>query len=79
LGTSIISLAKHWCNIKGGNYVDSLQIILSTNVDLLPVQIQEQNQKQMHPKKGTCLEEQLNWLLYPILMINIMVVKVCLD
>jgi hypothetical protein len=24
LGTSIISLAKHWCSIKGENYVDNL-------------------------------------------------------
>jgi hypothetical protein len=60
LDTSIISLVKHWCNIKGSNYVSNLQIILPTNVDLLPMQIQELNQNQMHPRKGTCLEEDLN-------------------
>jgi hypothetical protein len=65
LGTSIISLAKHWCNIKVENYVDNLQIILPTNVDQLSVQIQKQNQNQMHPEEGDLFGRGLELIIIP--------------
>jgi hypothetical protein len=39
IGNKIIALVKHWCKIKGEGYMDTIHLILPTNVDLLPVQI----------------------------------------
>jgi hypothetical protein len=39
MGSKIIVLVKHWCKIKGEGYMDTIHLILPTNVDLLPVQI----------------------------------------
>jgi L-cystine uptake protein TcyP (sodium:dicarboxylate symporter family) len=45
LGSKIITLAKHWCKLKGEGYIELLQLIMSTNVELLQVQITELNNK----------------------------------
>jgi hypothetical protein len=43
LDSSIITLARYWCQLKGKQYLENMHIILSYDISLLPVQITEQN------------------------------------
>jgi hypothetical protein len=52
MGSKIIVLVKHWCKIKWEGYMDTIHLILPTNVDLLPVQITGVSYRLMPPEEG---------------------------